>query len=78
MQRTTNGPLGNSKQQEIYTIFRVFNLGKEPTGLRIYIDPEEQRRAGKLKFTTDKYAVVPGPEYSVHSRGEGSSDRDVT
>ena len=63
MQKTTNGPSGNDKQDEIYTIFRVFNLGKESTGLRIYIDPEEQRRVGKLKFTTKKYAVVPGSEY---------------
>jgi len=63
MQETTNGPSGNNRQDEIYTIFRVFNLGKESTGLRIYIDPEEQRRVGKLKFTTNKYAVVPGPEY---------------
>jgi hypothetical protein len=63
MQKTTNGPLGNDKQDKIYTIFRVFNLGNESMGLRIYIDPEEQRRVGKLKFTTKKYAVVPGSEY---------------
>lgn len=63
MQENTNGPSGNDKQDNIYTIFRVFNLGKESTGLKIYMDPEEQRRLGKLKFTTKKYAVVPGSGY---------------
>jgi hypothetical protein len=61
MLKTTNGPSGSDNQQEIYAIFRVFNLGTQSTGLKIYIDPEQQRRTGKLKFTTtDKYAVIPG------------------
>lgn len=63
MKRTSNGPLGDSNQSEIYAVFRVFNLGKDSIGLRIYIDPEEQRRAGKLKFTADKWVVVPMPGY---------------
>lgn len=63
MQRTSNGPSGNSNQSEIYAVFRVFNLGKDSMGLRIYIDPEEQRKAGKLRFTTDKWVVVPMPGY---------------
>jgi len=60
MLKATNGPSGSDNQGEIYAIFRVFNLGTESTGLRIYIDPEQQRRAGKLKFMTDQFRVIPG------------------
>lgn len=60
MRTTTNGPSGSDHQHEVYVVFRVFNLGTESTGLQIYVDPEEQRRVGRLKFTTNaKYAVVP-------------------
>ncbi len=62
MIQTTNGPSGSSNQHEVYAVFRVFNLGTESTGLRIYLDPEEQRRTGKLRFaTTVTHAVVPAP-----------------
>lgn len=61
MLRSTNGPSGGDNQHEVYVIFRVFNLGAESTGLAIYVDPQEQRRTGKLEFTTtEKYTVVPG------------------
>ena len=61
MLRTTNGPSGSENQHEVYAVFRVFNLGTVATGLRIYVDPEEQRRTGKLRFTTtENYTVVPG------------------
>lgn len=64
MLRTTNGPSGGDNQHEVYVIFRVFNLGAESTGLAIYVDPEEQRRTGKLKFmTTGQYTVIPGVGY---------------
>ena len=61
MARTTNGPAGSTNQHEVYAVFRVFNLGTELTGLKIYLDPEEQRKTGNLIFGTDApYAVVPG------------------
>jgi hypothetical protein len=61
MRCTTNGPSGSENQQAVYAIFRVFNLGTAATGLRIYVDPEEQRRTGNLRFSTEgKYTVVPG------------------
>lgn len=59
MQRTTNGPLGDRNLGEVYIIFRVFNLGRGSMGLSLYVDPEEHRRKGTLRFTTDKWTVVP-------------------
>ncbi|RYO85251.1 hypothetical protein DL766_000105 [Monosporascus sp. MC13-8B] len=63
MQSATNGPSDTGSQDEIYTIFRVFNLGKESMGVMVHVDAEEQRRMGILTFTTDHYTVVPGPRY---------------
>ncbi len=63
MLRTTNGPCGSINQDEVYAVFRVFNLGTESTGLRIYLDPGEQRRMRKLRFRRSeksKCSVVPG------------------
>jgi hypothetical protein len=48
---------------KIYALFRVFNLGQQNMGLKIYIDPEEQRRLGILRFAADQYVVTPGPYY---------------
>lgn len=59
MKRTTNGPEGDQNQTAVYALFRVYNLGRSSMGLKIYIDPAEQRRTGKLAFTSEKYAVVP-------------------
>ncbi|RYP16371.1 hypothetical protein DL765_005151 [Monosporascus sp. GIB2] len=63
MQRATNGPSDTGSQDEIYTIFRVFNLGKESVGVMAHVGAEEQRRMGILTFTTDHYTVVLGPRY---------------
>lgn len=59
MKKTTNGPEGKQNQAAVYALFRVYNLGRSSMGLKIYMDPAEQRRAGKLAFTWAKYAVVP-------------------
>jgi hypothetical protein len=56
---TTNGPDEDQNQTTIYALFRVFSLGRSSMGLKIYIDPAEQKRVGKLLFTAEKYAVVP-------------------
>jgi len=63
MQKTTNGPAETGRQDEIYTIFRVFGLGNDSMGLKVHIDPEEQRRKNILRFTTEKYTVLPGSRY---------------
>lgn len=59
MERATNGPQGNENQTTVYALFRVYDLGKSSMGLKIYVDPAEQRRLGKLAFTSEKYAVTP-------------------
>jgi hypothetical protein len=59
MEEKTNGPQGDQNHTAIYALFRVFNLGRSSMGLKIYIDPAEQRRLGKLSFTSEKYSVVP-------------------
>jgi hypothetical protein len=59
MESTTNGPQGNENQSAVYALFRVFGLGRSSMGLKIYIDPAEQKRLGKLAFTSEKYSVIP-------------------
>lgn len=59
MESTTNGPRGNENQSTVYALFRVFGLGRSSMGLKIYIDPAEQKRLGKLSFTSEKYSVIP-------------------
>jgi hypothetical protein len=59
MDSTTNGPPGNQNQSAVYALFRVFGLGRSSMGLKIYIDPAEQKRLGKLAFTSEKYSVIP-------------------
>jgi hypothetical protein len=61
MLENTNGVSGTENQGVIYALFRVFNLGKESMGLKIFIDPEQQRSRGVLRFTADKYTITPGP-----------------
>jgi hypothetical protein len=45
---------------EVYLIARVFNLGLIGMGLKLYMDPANLRRKGKLVFRSDQYEVVPG------------------
>jgi len=40
----------------IYVIFRVYNLGQDNMGLKIYLDPETSRQ---LEFTAQTWSVVP-------------------
>jgi len=44
----------------VYLIVRVFNLGLTGMGLKLYIDPANLRRKGKLVFRSDQYEVLPG------------------
>lgn len=47
--------------ESIYMIFRVFNLGNNAIGVRIYMDPDRMKREGRLIFTADRWTVTPGP-----------------
>jgi hypothetical protein len=44
---------------EVYIILRVYNLGQEDIGLRIYLDPETGRRKNDLRFIAESYSVEP-------------------
>ena len=37
----------------IYTVFRVYNLGRSGMGLRIYLDPETLRLNEDLEFSSE-------------------------
>jgi len=41
--------------KQIYVICRVFNLGKEDMGMRIYVDPWSMKQDEELKFTETNY-----------------------
>jgi hypothetical protein len=41
----------------IYVIFRVFNVDKPEIGLKVFVDPETARLRGELNFTVDTWAV---------------------
>ena len=41
---------------EVYIILRVFNLGQENMGMRVYVDPA---RNGELVFEADSFTVKP-------------------
>ena len=43
----------------VYLIARVFNLGLAGMGLKLYMDPANLRRKGKVVFRTDQYEVFP-------------------
>ncbi|KAK2034152.1 hypothetical protein LX32DRAFT_722382 [Colletotrichum zoysiae] len=44
----------------LYVIFRVYNVGQENIGVKVYVDPETLRLAGRLQFTGETWSVVPG------------------
>ncbi|KAI0424953.1 hypothetical protein F5Y09DRAFT_118782 [Xylaria sp. FL1042] len=58
MQNNTNQQ--NHASATIYVIFRVYWLGQDNVGLRIYLDPESLRRTHQLEFTSELWSVVPG------------------
>ncbi|KAI0385044.1 hypothetical protein F5Y04DRAFT_204258 [Hypomontagnella monticulosa] len=48
-----------NNRTKIYVIFRVYNLGQDNMGLRVYFDPESLRLSGQLDFTAETWSVVP-------------------
>ena len=52
----------------MYIILRVFNIGQERIGIRVYVDPELMRITNELEFTPETYSVVPkGPTQNDNS-----------
>ena len=46
--------------ESVYMIFRVFNMGNNSIGVRIYMDPARMEREGRLRFSADRWTVTPG------------------
>jgi hypothetical protein len=59
MKNNTKGSEGAENLETIYAIFRVYNLGQDNMGVRIYLDPESLRLAGRLRFTAEQWSAVP-------------------
>ncbi|KAI0447658.1 hypothetical protein F4803DRAFT_573525 [Xylaria telfairii] len=59
MKNIANGPRDTGERDEIYVVFRVFNLGMDSIGCTIYVDPESMRAQGALDFTPNTWMVVP-------------------
>lgn len=43
----------------VYIIFRVFNLGRNNLGVKLYVDPEAHRLRGDLVFESQSWTVRP-------------------
>ncbi|KAK0758152.1 hypothetical protein N5P37_009453 [Trichoderma harzianum] len=48
------------KEDSVYIIMRVFNVGNGNIGLRLYVDPAELEAKEELLFTAETWSVVPG------------------
>ena len=60
MQRYTKSNVEGRRGNEIYIIFRVFNLGGDSIGLKLLVDPESMRRRNELTFTAQTWSIVIG------------------
>ncbi|QYS99675.1 hypothetical protein H0G86_006795 [Trichoderma simmonsii] len=47
------------KEDSVYIIMRVFNVGNGNIGLRLYVDPAELEAEKELLFTAETWSVVP-------------------
>ncbi|KAI1377806.1 hypothetical protein F4677DRAFT_458573 [Hypoxylon crocopeplum] len=57
--RMQQNVLTEANSSKIYVIFRVYHLGKDNMGLRVYLDPESLRLSRQLAFTAETWSVVP-------------------
>jgi hypothetical protein len=46
-------------RDSIYLVARVFRLGIEGMGVKLYVDPVSLQIERELEFKADKYAVTP-------------------
>lgn len=59
MQDASQAPTGQEQQlDQVYVIFRVYNIGLDSVGVRVLIDPESMRRRGELSFTAENWSVT--------------------
>lgn len=59
---------------EVYIVMRVFNLGQDNIGVRLYVDPGTMERNGMLNFEPASYIVTPPkPVSAAPATGEDTS-----
>ena len=46
--------------REIYMVLRVFDIESNRPGMCVYLDPEQLRLDGSLRFIGETWSVVPG------------------
>lgn len=63
MQNTSHGESGSEDLDSIYVILRVFNVGQDSAGMKVYVDPDFMRERRELSFTAETWSVVPGPRF---------------
>jgi hypothetical protein len=44
---------------EVYLICRVYNLGRESMGMKMFVDPYVMEGTGELRFTPDTWTCTP-------------------
>ncbi|GFF32149.1 conserved hypothetical protein [Aspergillus udagawae] len=56
---------GPDNQLSVYVIFRVYNLGRDSVGMKVYVNPGLMEMSGELVFMTETWSVVPGSVLGV-------------
>lgn len=57
------------EEPEIYVVFRVYYLGKENMGLKVYVDPERLRQEERLIFSPSPTVFIPVWSHSCDQPG---------
>ena len=64
-------PDGSAAADDVYLIARVFGLGQERMGMKLYLDPWKLRRKKQLRFSANVYQVTPPLAVNGVGRGSG-------
>ncbi len=75
MQRMALNP--ENPSTDIYIILRVFNLGQDNIGMRLYVDPVTMKREGQLFFEPSSYILTPGAEAEERVEPGGAEEGRV-
>ncbi|KAF7179749.1 hypothetical protein CNMCM7691_008799 [Aspergillus felis] len=60
MRAMRHGDTDSDNQASVYVIFRVYNLGRDSVGMKVYVNPGLMEVRGELVFVTETWSVVPG------------------
>ncbi|KAI9372834.1 hypothetical protein BJX61DRAFT_542344 [Aspergillus egyptiacus] len=72
MQNPSGGAAGGRPLECVYVVFRVFNLGRDSVGVKVYVDPESMRERRELLFTAETWSVTPAPGFGDRGRQDPS------